>query len=230
MPVFPFGRPISVAAWDALRSETGLAVVIDAAAGFDSLTPGETPTVVSLHATKVLATGEGGFVLSTDRSIVGEVRKRSNFGFSGTRQASVAATNAKLSEYHAAVGHAALDEWSNIRADWIRAATAYREIIESPIHLQSGFGDAWIASTCLLRTPDSAVTRIERGLAAEGIDTRRWWGRGAHAHPATANYPRTPLPVTEALANSTIGLPFYRDIESVTIGQVARILYATLEV
>jgi len=228
MPVSPFGRPISIPAWDAFRSETGLAVVIDAAAGFDSLVPGETPAVVSLHATKVFGTGEGGLVLSTDRSIISSVRQRSNFGFHGSRDALVTATNAKLSEYHAAVGHAMLDEWNDARAEWIRVATAYRDEIGSSnrARLQGGFGESWVSSTCSLTAPDA--TRIERTLASEGIDTRRWWSNGAHAHEATARYPRTSLPVTERLVNSTIGVPFYRDLEPSTIGKVVRIVRACL--
>jgi dTDP-4-amino-4,6-dideoxygalactose transaminase len=83
MPVAPFGRPIDVVAWDRFRSRTGLPVVIDAAAGFDAITPSAVPAVVSLHATKVLGVGEGGFVMSTDTSLVRDIRFRSNFGFAG---------------------------------------------------------------------------------------------------------------------------------------------------
>ena len=36
MPVAPFGASIDVSAWDAFAQETGIPVVIDAAAGFDS--------------------------------------------------------------------------------------------------------------------------------------------------------------------------------------------------
>lgn len=231
MPVAPFGSPIPVAAWDAFRDETGIAVVIDAAAGFDALVPGATPAVVSLHATKVVGTGEGGFVVSTDRALARDLRARTNFGFSGARQALVAATNAKLSEYHAAVGHAALDEWSEIRAEWMRAAGQYRAAIEQSnrLRLQRGFGDAWVASTCVVRTEEGATVRIEGALAAEGIETRRWWGMGAHTHPATAHYPRGALPITEALAQSTISLPFYRDIGAAEIGTVARLVSAALD-
>ena len=66
MPVAPFGRPIDVEAWDRFRSSSGLAVVIDAAAGFDAVAATGTTAVVSLHATKVLGIGEGGFILCTD--------------------------------------------------------------------------------------------------------------------------------------------------------------------
>ena len=63
LPVAPFGRPTDVVAWYRFRSRTGLPVVIDAAAGFDTITLGAAPTVISLHATKVFGVGEGGFVM-----------------------------------------------------------------------------------------------------------------------------------------------------------------------
>ena len=66
MPVSPFGRPIDFAGWESFREQTGIAVAIDAAAAFDSIRPANVPAVVSLHATKVLGTGEGGFVISND--------------------------------------------------------------------------------------------------------------------------------------------------------------------
>ena len=57
IPVSPFGRPINSDEWRNFREETGIEVVIDSAAGFDSLTADDIPRVVSLHATKVLAAG-----------------------------------------------------------------------------------------------------------------------------------------------------------------------------
>jgi len=228
MPVAPFGRPLDVAAWDAFRAATGLPVVIDAAAGFDALVPGATPAVVSLHATKVLGTGEGGFVVSSDAGIVRRVRMMSNFGIDPDRQAVFAATNAKMSEYHAAVGHAALDTWAEDRAQWMAAAKAYRGAVDGSnrVRFQDGFGESWIASTCVLRAADGAQARIEGALAAAGIETRHWWGRGAHAHPATAQYPRGTLPVTEALVASTFAVPFHRDLDFGAIGTIAAVTFA----
>jgi dTDP-4-amino-4,6-dideoxygalactose transaminase len=223
MPVAPFGRPIDVAAWDSFRSETGLAVVIDAAASFDSLLPGSTPAVVSLHATKVIGVGEGGFVASTDSSLIRAIRARANFGFYGKRNAIAPAVNAKLSEYHAAVGLSALDEWADARAEWMAVARAYRLALPESklLQFQDGFGQSWITSTCVLSVPELGGTRVKRDLAAAGIDSRRWWGEGAHAHPATAGFPRQPLPNTDVLAHAAIGLPFYRDLATDDIRRIA---------
>jgi dTDP-4-amino-4,6-dideoxygalactose transaminase len=230
MPVAPFGRPVDVAAWDAFRARTGLPVVIDAAAGFDSLIPGATPAVVSLHATKVLGTGEGGLVVCADPMLVRSVRTASNFGFYGSREAAVAATNAKMSEYHAAVGHAALDEWSETRAQWMAVAGAYRHALDGSnrVGFQDGFGETWVSSTCVLRAADSGARRIEQALAAAGIETRDWWGRGAHLQPATAQFPRAALPVTETLADSTFAVPFYRDLGLDEIGRIADVVLAAV--
>lgn len=230
MVVAPFGQPIDVRAWDHFRSNSGLPVVIDAAAGFDALRPGETPSVVSLHATKVLGAGEGGFVISADRALIAGIRARSNFGFAGTRDAIAAAANAKLSEYHAAVAHAALDEWRLARGEWLSAAETYRRALRSTnaVELQPGFGEAWVASTCVVRLPNSTVAHVERELSDKQIMTRRWWGGGAHAHPATTAYPRAQLPATEALARSTIGLPLYREISASDVKHVCESLGASL--
>ena len=69
MVVAPFGQPIDYASWDNFKFRTGLPVVIDAAAAFDSLQVGETPAVVSLHATKILASAKAALSLAaTHRS------------------------------------------------------------------------------------------------------------------------------------------------------------------
>jgi len=143
MVVTPFGEPIDYSAWDDFKCRTGLPVVIDAAAAFDSLQVGQTPSVVSLHATKILGVGEGGFVASRDASVIRSIRERSNFGFDGNRSALIAGVNAKLSEYHAAIGLASLDMWSETRTAWMSVAGTYRNAMKNSnsINLQPGFGE-----------------------------------------------------------------------------------------
>ena len=229
MPVAPFGQPIDVAAWDRFRSRTSLPVVIDAAAGFDSLTPTETPAVVSLHATKAFGIGEGGFVLCADPSLIRRIRTRANFGFDGRREAIVPALNAKLSEYHAAVGHAALDEWSRTRSDWLTVARAYRERLarSGRARLQDGFGESWVSSVCVFNLAGPNAGQVENGLQKAGIETRRWWGDGAHTHPSTLHLPRTAVPVTDQLARSTIAVPLFRDMDAAEIDQVVDCVLAS---
>jgi dTDP-4-amino-4,6-dideoxygalactose transaminase len=116
LPVAAFGRPLEVERWDEFTKQTGIPVIIDAASAFGNQRVGATTSVVfSFHATKPLAIGEGGAVASADPRFIEDIRRRSNFGFD-SGSVIKAGTNAKLSEFHAVVGLAALRRWpENVR-------------------------------------------------------------------------------------------------------------------
>lgn len=230
MPVAPFGLPLDPDAWDAFATRTGIAVVIDAAAGFDAPPSSRVPSVVSLHATKALGAGEGGYVFCRDAEMVRRVQTYCSFGFHGSRDAQLPGFNAKLSEYHAAVGLAGLDAWGATRAALVARAAAYRQGFAGSnlVRMQPGFGESWVANTCVVELPDGTGEAVARALAAEGIDTRAWWGPGAHRHQATATLPRGDLARTETFAASSIGLPFYADMPIEQVAEVAAAVLASL--
>lgn len=228
--VAPFGRAAPVDAWLELRRRTGLAVLIDAAAGFDTARDPRLPTVVSLHATKVLGAGEGGFLVTDDASLAGRVRELTTYGFRGSREAQVTATNAKLSEYGAAVGLAALDRWDIDRIRWMSAAQAMRIVLagQGGISFQQGWGVSWITSVCVVAFRDPVAERVAEGLNKRRVDSRAWWGKGCHASPAFGDLPRTDLSRTERLAASTLGLPFAIDLTTDDVNRLADALCETL--
>jgi dTDP-4-amino-4,6-dideoxygalactose transaminase len=211
MVVSTFGQPVDPAPWENLRAATGVEIVIDAAAAFDTVIPSSIATVVSLHATKPLACGEGAFVISEDEGLIERLRRRSNFGFAPDRQAQVVGNNAKMSEYHAAVAHASLDEWPVTREHLMHVGQYYRDCLADipSVAVQPGWGDKWISTTLNIRLGENAdLDRLCADLRIRGVETRSWWGRGCHTQPAFACLERTPLPVTDMVANHTLGLPF----------------------
>lgn len=215
MPVAVCGQPIDPAVWSRVAQQSGIPVVLDAAPGFDGARAGNLLSVVSLHATKILGVGEGGFVMSSDPDLVASVRLKSNFGFQGSREALTQATNGKLSEYAAAVGLAGLDEWPARRAAFQAAAQRYRDnLADIPgAWLPAGWGQDWCSTTCVVGLPEPAcLMPVLDSLHGAGVETRAWWGRGMHTHRAFAGYPRLALPVTERLAETILGLPFYIDM------------------
>jgi dTDP-4-amino-4,6-dideoxygalactose transaminase len=225
IPVAPFGRMPDVDAWLAFRETTGLPVLLDAAAAFDTLADARLPSVVSLHATKVLGLGEGGFLATEDLALAARVRELTTFCFRGSRQSQAPGTNAKLSEYACAVGLAAMDGWPGERLRWMRAAQMLRiALIGRPqVRFQPGWGADWVTSVCTVGLPAGAAAHVTQVLREDGVDTRQWWDRGCHASPAFADCRREPLPATEALAASTLGLPFSIDMDA---GEVARLAAA----
>ena len=231
IPVGAFGTVPDLAAWAKFRDETGLPVIADCAAAFDTCVRAEVPVMVSLHATKALGVGEGGFVASTDKGLIQRIRETTTYGFRGNRDSLFPATNAKLSEYAAAVGLASLDAWPSTRLRYAAVARLLRmALTEAPeVQFQPGWGSSWITSTCVVRMPDGKAQAIEAHLNANGVDTRRWWGHGCHTHPAFANLPKQDLPVTAALAGSVLGMPYYADMSLSEVDRLASAVIAAVK-
>ncbi len=225
--VAPFGRPLDTARWDALSERTGIPVIIDAAAAFDALRAGgpmpvgRCPVIVSLHATKAFGIGEGGVVLSQDPEWMERLRRLSSFGFLGSREAVLAGTNAKMSEYAAAIGLAALDAWPETRAGWLSLTRHYADALAEDARLppSPGFGEDWVSATLSVLWPADRLDGVA-ALEREGISTLRWWGDGCHRHSAYADCPRDPLPATDSIARRAIGLPFWRDMTATQVDYI----------
>lgn len=220
MVVAPFGAPLDVEAWDRLSEETGVPVVIDAAAGFDAFStvsysrPRKCPVMISLHATKTLGIGEGGIVLSSDTALISRIREMSNFGFNDSRIITIAGTNGKMSEYHVAVGLAALDQWPQKRASFAQVKAYYvQAIAEAGLLVKApSLEGEWVSSTLSLRVPDGMADKVIRRLNQLGVESRCWWNQGCHTQPAYMVYPRAELAVTDKLGNSVFALPFWVDM------------------
>ena len=222
MPVGVFGAPVDAAAWDEFQRETGIPVVIDAAAGIDSACIGHCPTIISLHATKPVAAGEGAIIASRDPDIIGEIFARANFGFRVARRADASGMNGKLSEYAAAVALASLELWPENREVLREVTAGYQSKLGglTGVALSPGFGDGWVSSTCnvSLATPDA--DRVIDALGGRAIEARQWWRKGCHREPAFSDCPRGDLAAVDALAERVIGLPYFAGLRPEDIDRI----------
>ncbi len=219
--VAPFGVGFGVEAWSGPGE-----VVIDAAAslGADHCLAGlpETAAVVySLGATKVLGAGEGGAVVLGDPDRAARLRAWTNFGFADDRRSIVPGLNAKLSEPAAVMALAALDGWDEERDEWLSARHIADELTAAH-GLRGGPGlGGQVSPYWIVQLPDSQTRALyERVLARHRIGTRRWWGQGCHRMPAYHRIARPPLPVTERLAGTVLGLPMFRRLSAVDAGRI----------
>jgi dTDP-4-amino-4,6-dideoxygalactose transaminase len=228
--VSPFGAPIDITAWERLQSDTGVPVVVDAAAGFDTVRASSLISVVSLHATKVFAAGEGGFIVAPTPEMRDHLRACSNFGFDGNRIAKWRAVNSKLSEYHSAVALASFENWPAARLRHLRIAAWYRQALKGmPVALQPGYGDGWACGVTNVMLEWDSAESIARYMLREGIETRLWWGSGCHPQPAFAQCDRQPLPTTDYLGGRVLGLPHFIDMQKEDVALVARVLHQGLK-
>jgi dTDP-4-amino-4,6-dideoxygalactose transaminase len=209
------GHAHDPAAWDAFSAETGVPVLIDAAGAAGHQTIGSTTSAVfSLHATKPLAVGEGGFVATARSEFAGRIRAQSNFGFK-SGEVRYRGTNAKLSEYHAAVGLAALNGWPNRMARRQALYKVYVDALDRP-ELRSAVSLAThsSASPNLCVRLHNGIDRCIALLAECGIETRRWYWPPLHRHSAFADCPRVgDLTITTRLSDQLLGLPFHLDLQ-----------------
>ena len=228
IPVVPFGAAFDYARWDAFAAETGIAVVIDAAAAFDQFIHfgrqvpwGRTPVMVSLHGTKVFGVGEGGLLASADTELIRRTQQLGNFGIYDDSLIDDAFANAKMSEYHAAVGLAFADLWPERRRslDALASAMAAR-LGAAGASVAAGFGGRFVSSTCMVAVPDVSADELERSFAAAAIGTRRWWREGVHTLPSFDSCGRASMAVTERLAAAFIGVPFYPDMPADHVDRV----------
>jgi len=234
MPVATFGAPQDPGAWDRFTAETGTPVVIDAAGAFGNQAVGSSNiVVVSMHATKSLGIGEGGFVAARDQVFLDEVRRLTNFGIqlpSGI--VGQAGTNAKLSEYHAAVGLAALARWPESARVRRELGARYRYML-----------DLRCSNATRQRRPDDGVytimtvslpagvdaLKVMSSLQVANIETRRWYYPLIPDHPGLR---RTEiagdLPCARLLSGRILGLPFHATLSDEDIDRVCTMLARAL--
>ena len=220
LPVAAYGRAPAMRAWEEVHARTGVPVVVDAAPAFEAfvrdpgLVSATVPATLSFHATKSFSTAEGGAVLWADETRLFQVVQITCFGVTDQRLALFEGFNGKLSEYHAAMGLACLDEWTRREAAYGRIAAAYREGEGTRSEIGTLLTAPEIsAAYVLLQSPPAAASQLaEQRLAERGIGARRWYGMGLHRQPAFAEAPRDALPVTEDLTLRQLGLPAAIDL------------------
>lgn len=233
--VATFGHPQDTLNWSAFQKASGIKVIIDAAGAFGtqwSATP-DIPIVFSMHATKSLAAGEGGFVVSGNQELNNLIKQLSNFGINLDSRSgypvgyiSHIGTNAKLSEYHAAVAHASLDSWESVARKRTKIHRQYqhklKELCGNAVIWQSGQPSS-APTTLSIRVGNSQVRdAIEVICAQRHIATRRWYQPLLHHHSSRVK----PMEVfscttAERIASDMIGLPFYTLLSDEEIDQVS---------
>ena len=230
--VAAFGRPVPQRSWLAFRQRTGIPVVIDGAASFEGASDdpqtfiGDVPVTLSFHATKTFSTGEGGCVATTDSRVSRLVTESLNFGFFANRESRVASTNGKMSEYHAAIGLAELDDWPAKRKAFRAMADRYRQELTS-----AGLGDRCVLAPdvagcyALFRCGDGdEAATIQESLTERNVNFRLWYGNGLLRQPHFHGLSHDGLEVTDHVAPLILGLPMAIDLRAEEVGRVVQAL------
>jgi dTDP-4-amino-4,6-dideoxygalactose transaminase len=245
------GVPADVAAVTGVCADRGVAVVEDAACAAGStyrgrpVGAGAALAAWSFHPRKLLTTGEGGLLTTTDGGAAARARRLREHGMSvsaADRHASrspVAESylevgfNYRMTDLQAAVGLVQLDRLPALvrrrRALAARYAAAVADLpgcrfVADPPYGTTNFQAGW-----LLLPEDGPVRRdaLLHRLAAAGISARRGI-MACHLEPAYADLPHLPLPVTERLAADSLILPIYHGLAEADQDRVIDVLTGAL--
>lgn len=234
LPVDQIGLPCDLPALTAVADHHGLLLIEDAACAVGASRDGrsvgsEAPvSVFSLHARKVVTTGEGGIITTDDEALAERLRRLRHQGMSlsdSARHNSAPTVfedypeigfNFRLTDLQAAVGVCQLERLPAMMAARRQVADRYAERLRSCEHLQlptvpPGVVPNWQSYMVVLR--DSAPlgrNALMDSLYASGIPTRRAV-MASHLEPPYAD-PEHQLPVTEHVAGNGFLLPMHADL------------------
>ena len=245
LAVHCYGAPCNFELIQNIADRHGLKVIYDAAHAFGvkdamggSVLKHGDASIVSTHATKVLNTFEGGFVVSDDDDLKSRLQQLRNFGIVSQNDFIEPGINGKLSEVHAALGIVQLRHFAEV--------VRLRSVIDRNYRL--GLRDV-SGLTCLSFPEDFQhnfsyfpVLVRSRGdltrdslcefLEAEGVFARKYFyplisDMPAYKNLETARNDR--LTVARDAADSILCLPIYPDLTGAEVDRVIRLIISFMK-
>jgi dTDP-4-amino-4,6-dideoxygalactose transaminase len=230
------GAPADVEPLQRLCDERGIALVEDAACAAGSLYHGAPVgrsavlTAWSFHPRKLLTTGEGGMLTTSDAELAGRARRLREHGMSVSAAARHASShpviesylevgfNFRMTDIQAAIGLVQLGKLDEMVRRRRALAVRYQEMLADVPGLRTVQDQAWgesnFQSFWIELDSSFPLSRNEvlAALADKGISARAGI-MAAHRQPAHAGHPRIDLPVTERLTDNTLILPMFHTMD-----------------
>ncbi|HZC29515.1 MAG TPA: DegT/DnrJ/EryC1/StrS family aminotransferase [Gaiellaceae bacterium] len=227
LAVHLFGRPLD---WEALQSAvtSDVALIEDAAgalgAQWRGMPCGGLGVVgcLSFHPRKVVTTGEGGAVTTSDADLADAVRSLRHHGIAphGPFDIAEASTNYRLSDLQCAIGITQLGRLDALLAARRRVAKAYDErlrgIVVTP-DADDRDRHGWQAYVVQVDDRDDVL----EALRAEGIEAKL----GTYAlHRLSAYHDQGPFPGADAAFERALALPLHSRLTDAEIDRVSEAL------
>jgi dTDP-4-amino-4,6-dideoxygalactose transaminase len=228
-----FGAPCYVDEFTTLANEVSLPLIFDASQAFGTNVKGRSvlkygdASVLSLHATKLFHTIEGGAVLTSNPQIANRIRTLRNFGQNEKGEFTFLGINAKLSEIHAAIGLSQLDTIDqNIQARKTISMRYYTELADTPgisfqeIHSDtSRYNHAYFP--IIIENKRKADELISIGFD-KGIEFRKYCYPSLSLLPFIDNSSITPI--ANDLAKRTVCIPLYPSLVNEQQEQIIQLI------
>lgn len=250
IPVHPYGTPCRVDELVSLADRHDLAVIEDAAEAFGAELDGQNvgtfgdAAVLSFCQNKVLATGEGGAVVTDDDDLAAGVRRYRSHGrvsddyfeSAGSGEYVALGTNYRMPDVVAAIGCAQLEAVDDRIAARRRAAATMTEAFADVPDVETHEGmehatHVYQLYTITLSTESHRRAVIET-LRRRDIASKIYWDPAVHRttfYRDSQDHVAHELPITEALASRVLSVPLYPDISPDETERIVRGVRDALE-
>jgi len=237
LPVHVFGNPCQVEVLEKLAQKHNLKLIYDAAHCFGVKTGSESIlnfgalSVLSLHATKVFNSIEGGAVICHDEFTKKTIDALKNTGLDTNHELAGYGMNAKMNEVQASFGLSNLPYVDKVIALRKIASLKYRQLLKE------------IRGLKLMKEPDfvrlnytyfpvivdpekfgASRDELSVHLRKNNIVTRNYF------HPLVTDYPEfkiyktRDLPVARKIADNVLCLPLFHDIKEEEIVRIVKVI------
>ena len=231
VPVHVYGNPCDVSGFAALAQEYNLKLIYDAAHAFGINYRGKSileygdASTLSFHATKVFHTVEGGAVIFKDADVYERAFKMINFGIDISDGSIVeCGFNAKMSEMHAAMGLAILD---NMVAILQRRCDLYGQYLQClkdttvSIPLWRSNSNQNGAYMPVVFDTRESCDRVFNALQEEGIMARRYFTPSLSQVEALSD-DNSSTPVSDDMVTRVLCLPLYYDLSNSEVSTICK--------
>lgn len=225
-----FGNPCDVEAIQKIADKYNLKVIYDAAHSFEvklhnkSIFDYGDISTCSLHATKFYHTGEGGLVITQDKELLKKLGYIRNHGLLETEGFASIGTNAKNSEFHAALGLVNLKYVGDIFKKREEIALIYEKRLQSFVQFQK-WNKYATKNYCyfpVIFDSQEQLLKVKDKLEQNNIYTRRYF------HPPLSSslpYLKSVfLPITEDISKRCLCLPIYFDLTTEDVNTVCDLI------
>jgi perosamine synthetase len=229
MPVHLYGQPCDMDAIMNIAKEYKLFVVEDCAEAFGSVYKGQNVgtfgdiSIFSFFGNKTITTGEGGMVVTKDKTLIERARHLKGQGLADHREYwhDVVGYNYRMTNIQAAIGLAQLERADEFVARKRSIADLYRRLLnDAPVEIHREAPDTihtyWMTSLLVERA--DLRDSLRKHLAEAGIETRPLF-YPVHTMPMHSQSYRK-HPVAEDLAWRGINLPSWPGLKDQDVNKI----------
>ncbi|GBL04001.1 DegT/DnrJ/EryC1/StrS aminotransferase family protein [Glaciecola sp. KUL10] len=233
VPVHVYGNPCETQKIAAIAKQHNLKVIYDAAHAFgitkdnrSILLEGDA-SAISFHATKLFHSIEGGALILSNKQDYERAMQMINFGIDSSNGSIVSSGfNGKMSEAHAAMGIAMLDEIDSVIERRQMLYSEYKRqlghLIDYPEWSKDASNNA--AYFPILLKSKSKTEKLLKSLNMHGVQARRYFSPSLNTIPAFSASKRVLCPVSERTSKRVLCLPLYYALEKVDVKYICDIV------